>query len=105
MTDKRMPIRTSKDAPRFEGVASGLNRYLEDIKMICQDCERSGDEELIKWAVYYTNEKSADTWTATREALTENTWDAFKTAIGEIYPEAQPDRRHTIAALRAITEQ
>ncbi|KAF8672530.1 hypothetical protein AX14_005552 [Amanita brunnescens Koide BX004] len=73
--------------------------------MICQDREQSGDKELIKWAIYYTNKKSADTWTATREALTKNTWDAFKKAIGEIYPEAQPNCHHTIATLHAITEQ
>ncbi len=101
-----MPIRTSKEAPRFQGVASSLQRYLEDIEMICEDRQRSGAAELIKWAIYYTDEKSSETWTATKDALTEpNTWEDFKKAITEIYPEAQPDRRHTIAALRAITDR
>ena len=102
----RMPIRTSKEAPRFQGVASTLERYLEDIEMICEDRERSGDAELIKWAIYYTDEKSSETWTTTRDALTSpKTWADFRTAISEIYPEAQPDRRHTIAALRIITDR
>ena len=32
-------IISTKDVPRFEGITSGLNRYLEDIEMICQDRE------------------------------------------------------------------
>jgi len=105
-TPTRMPIRTSKEAPRFQGAASGLERYLEDIEMTCEDRERSGDAELVKWAIYYTDEKSSETWTATRDALAEpKAWDDFKKAIREIYPEAQPDRRHTIAALRTITDR
>jgi len=102
----RMPIRSSKEAPRFQGVASSLARYLEDVELTCDDRERSADEERIKWAIYYTDEKSSEIWTATRDALKEpHGWDAFKKAIAEIYPEAQPDRRHTIAALRAITDR
>ena len=101
-----MPIRTSKEAPRFQGSASGLERYIEDIELLCADRQKSGDAELIRWAIYYTDEKSSDTWVATRDALeSPKTWEDFKKAIQDIYPEAQPDRRHTISALRAITDR
>jgi len=103
---RRMPIRTNKEAPCFRGTAAGLERYLEDIEMICEDRQRSGDAELIKWAVYYTDEKSSEIWRATRDTLSDpKTWDTFKKGISEIYPEAQPDRHHTIAALHAISDR
>lgn len=105
-SNRRMPIRTNKEAPCFRGTAAGLERYLEDIELLCEDRQRSGDDELIRWAVYYTDEKSSDTFTAARDALSDpKTWDAFKEAIAEIYPEAQPDRRHTIAALHAVSDR
>ena len=56
----RMPIRTSKEAPRFQGSASGLERYIEDIELLCADRQKSVDAELIRWAIYYTDEKSSD---------------------------------------------
>ena len=102
----RMPIRTSKEAPCFQGAASGLERYIEDIELLCADCQKSGDAELIRWAIYYTDKKSSDTCATTCDAL-ENpkTWEDFKKAIQDIYPEAQPDRQHTISALHAITDR
>ena len=60
-----MLICTSKEAPCFLGVASGLEHYIEDIEMLCENWQRSGNAEFIKWAIYYTNEKLLDTWTAT----------------------------------------
>ena len=101
-----MPIWTSKEALRFEGSTSGLERYLEDIKLICEDRQKNEDDQLIKWGIYYTDEKSANTWTTVRDGLPKPpTWKAFKEAIQEIYPEAQLDCHHTIAALRAITNK
>ena len=101
-----MPIQTSKEAPHFEGSASSLEQYLEDIELICEDCQKNEDDQLIKWGIYYTDEKSAETWTTVRDGLPElPTWKAFKEAIQEIYPEAKLDRRHTIAALHAITNK
>jgi hypothetical protein len=100
-----MPICTSKEAPRFEGAASGLDHYIEDIELLCADHQKLGDAELIRWAIYYTDEKSSDTWTATRDVINNpKTWEDFKKAIQDIYPEAQPNRRHTISALCAITD-
>ena len=101
-----MPIRTNKEAPCFQGSAAGLERYLEDIEMLCEDRQRSGDAELIRWAVYYTDEKSSEIWSTARDTLSDpKTWDAFKKVIANNYPEAQPDRRHTIAALYAISDR
>ena len=75
----RMPIRTSKEVPRFQGAASRLEHYIEDIELLCADRQKSGDAELIRWAIYYTNEKSSDTWVATRDALeSPKTWEDFQ---------------------------
>ena len=101
-----MPICTSKEAPRFQGAASGLECYIEDIELLCANHQKSGDVELIRWAIYYTDEKSSDTWAMTCDALDNpKTWEDFKKAIQDIYPEAQPNRWHAISALCAITDR
>lgn len=97
-----MPIRSSKEAPRFDGVATNLDRYLDDVELVCLNRDRSA--EIVKWAVYYTDEKSSGLWKTTRDSLADNTsWEAFKTAITKLYPEAKPENRHTIAALQSIS--
>ena len=57
------------------------------IETLCQDCQQSSNMELIKWACYYTDEASWDTWTAVRDALASPAcWDDFKATICDMYP-------------------
>ena len=84
----RMPLRTSQEAPSFSGAAHSLSRYLMTIEALCQDCRRTTAPELIKWAVYYANEMSEDTFAAARDALADpSSWDEFKATICGLYPQ------------------
>ena len=81
-----MPLRTSQEAPSFNGAAHSLSRYLMTIEALCQDRQRTTAPELIKWAVYYADEMSEDTFVAVRDALTDPpSWDDFKHDIREAY--------------------
>ena len=77
-----MPLRTSPDAPCFCGNANGLSHYLTEVEDLCQSHQRSTDTELIKYAVYYMDEASWDTFAAVRDTLDDPaTWLDFKAAV------------------------
>ena len=60
----RMLLRTSQAAPRFCGTPDDLPRYLEEVQGLCQSCQRAADADLIKYAVYYADESSWNTFAA-----------------------------------------
>ena len=63
-TALHMPLCTSQDVPWFCGDANDLSRYIAEVESLCQTRQHTTDAELIKWAHYYTDEESWDTWTA-----------------------------------------
>ena len=82
-----MPLRTSPDAPRFCGDANDLSRYLEEVQGLCQSCQQAADPDLIKYATYYTDEASWDTFAAVRDTLDDPaTWPELQAAIRDLYP-------------------
>ena len=96
----RMPLRTSQDAPRFLGAADDLPRYFEEVEALCRSCHRSADSEVIRYAVYYTDESSWDAFAAARDSLEgPKTWQEFKTVVFEFYP--QREVAHTQSSLQA----
>ena len=95
----RMPLRTSQDAPCFQGAAGDLSRYIADVEALCRSHQRTTNAEFIKYAVYYTAGPTWDAFALTRDALPEpGTWDDFKAAICDIYPQHEA---HTSAPLPA----
>ncbi|KAF8694641.1 hypothetical protein AX14_001998 [Amanita brunnescens Koide BX004] len=98
-TAVRMPLRTSQDAPWFLGAADDLARYVAEVESLCKKCQRSTDANLIKWAVYYMEGPTWDTWAITRDALPKpKTWDGFQSAICDVYPQHEA---HTQSPLHA----
>ena len=92
----RMPLRTAQDAPCFRGATDSLFHYTAKVENLCRKCQCATDAKLIKWTVYYADESSWDTFAATRELLDEpKTWEAFKTAIGDLYPQYEHAHAHT----------
>ncbi|KAF8626630.1 hypothetical protein AX14_011444, partial [Amanita brunnescens Koide BX004] len=84
----RMPLRASHDAPHFLGTASDLPRYIAEVEMLCQCCQRSSEEELIKYTTYFVEESSWDSFALTRDALEDPaSWEEFKSALHNIYPQ------------------
>ena len=96
-----MPLRTSPDAPHFCGNANSLFHYLAEVEDLCQSRQRSTDTELIKYAVYYTDEASWDTFAAIQDTLNDPaTWPEFQAAICDLYPIRKD--AHAPAALPAL---
>ena len=82
-----MPLHTSQDALQFCGDANNLSHYIAEVESLCQTCQHATNAELIKWACYYTDEESWDTWTAVRDTLANPaSWLDFKAAIHDMYP-------------------
>lgn len=83
----RMPLHTSQDAPCFCGAANDLCHYITAVEALCQSCHHATDADLIKYAVYYTDEASWSTFATAQDALASPTsWDNFKKAIQDLYP-------------------
>jgi hypothetical protein len=81
-TAQPMPLCTSQEAPCFWGAANSLNRYLATMEALCQDCQQNTGPELIKWTVYYADERSEDSFAAARDALTDPAnWNEFKHTV------------------------
>ena len=83
----RMPLHTSPDAPHFCGDANGLSHYLEEVQGLCQSRQQAANPDLIKYATYYTDEASWNTFSAVRDMLDDPaTWLDFKATIHNMYP-------------------
>ena len=96
----RMPLRTSQAAPHFCGAPDDLPCYLEEVQGLCWSCQCAADADLIKYAVYYANESSWNTFAAVRDTLDDpKTWDGFIKAICDMYPLRQ--NAHTSLPLQA----
>ena len=90
-----MPLRTSPDAPHFCGNANSLSHYLAEVEDLCQSRQRTTGPELIKYAVYYTDEKSWNIWDSAREVLTDPaSWEDFKNAMHDLYPSYEVIHAH-----------
>jgi hypothetical protein len=83
----RMPLCTSPAVPHFCGAPNNLPRYLAEVDSLCQNCQWATNVELIKYAIYYTDEMSWDTFAAVRDTLDDpKAWDEFKAVIHDLYP-------------------
>ena len=81
-----MPLRTSQEEPSFRGAAKTLSCYLATIEALCLGCGKSTGPELIKYAVYYANEMSEDSFATAKDALANPTsWEKFKHSLCKMY--------------------
>ena len=95
-----MLLHTAQDAPCFRGAMDDLFKYVKEVENLCWKCQHVTNADLIKWAVYYTDESSWDTFSATHELLEEpKTWEGFKVAISDMY--LQYGQAHVPAPLLA----
>ena len=103
---RQMPLRKDRGALLFDGDASLLPRYLEDVEELTAACQRTG--ERIKYAKYYCdpiNEKvfaEVAAGTVSAEGDDEDTiWEAFKKALLEQFT-VREEERHTIGTLEGL---
>ena len=72
-----------------------LFQYIAKVESLCWKCQHATDDELIKWAVYYTDESAWDVFASTRELLEElKKWEDFKAAISDLYPQYEHIHTH-----------
>jgi len=85
-----MPLRGSSRAPEFDGDATELVRFFEDVKILCEDAELYSDAERIKWATRYASHSEVELWSTL--ALRSGTdWPAFMAEVKRFYPGAEDD--------------
>ena len=95
MAPQRMPLRGSSRAPEFDGDATELVRFFEDVEILCEGAELYSDAERIKWATRYASRSEAELWSilASRSGAD---WPAFMAEVKRFYPGAEDDDRKYI---------
>ena len=76
-----MPLRQDRGALLFEGDATLLKRYLEDVEELTEVCGKTA--ERIKYAKYYCDPANEKVFHEV--SLTAVTWEDFKSTIQEQY--------------------
>ncbi|TDL16943.1 hypothetical protein BD410DRAFT_730670 [Rickenella mellea] len=89
-----MPARSHHSAPRFDGAASQLSRFFEDVEIAAHDVVLS-EEDTITWATRYARREDAELWTALPAyAAVPKVYQNFKTAVLALYPGADLTRQY-----------
>lgn len=100
---RAMPRRTDRGAPAFDGDASGLMRYFDDVRMCCEECGITDGKQIKKYLVRYTDATTAETWESLMEYEDENkTVQEFQNAITRLFPGMEPDRKYNVEDLAAL---
>lgn len=99
-----MPRRGEPAAPKFDS-PSNLSQFWDDLELCFEDAGLKLAEDKFTWTFRYLDMDNRELWKSISAHLppgTPDKWDAFKTKIAELYPDADPDRRHTIFELEWI---
>ena len=95
-TARTMPLRQDRNAPRFEGDATLLSRYLEDIEEITEACGKVG--ERIRYAKYFCDPANERVFQSVEVETPGMNWAEFRRALAERYT-VQEEERPTLRAL------
>jgi hypothetical protein len=87
-----MPARGHPTAPAFDGNPLNLRHFLEEIQLLADD---AGLDEAgrIRHALRYASLSDNELWSGLASAQGNN-WADFKTAVTNLYPGADDDRRY-----------
>ncbi|KAF8189396.1 hypothetical protein BJ912DRAFT_925939 [Pholiota molesta] len=88
-----MPARNHSSAPKFDGQAASLTRYLNEVHRLGETCALT-EKQIIEWTLMYADPNDSELWEQQTEGR-RDTWDAFKTAVIELYPGADGDRKYS----------
>ncbi|PPQ85918.1 hypothetical protein CVT26_000375, partial [Gymnopilus dilepis] len=95
--------RRHEAAPKFDGQPLSLLRYLEEIYVLGKVSHYS-DSEIIEAAIFYIPDEDYELWSQLPEASGDS-WEAFKTAVVELYPGADGDRKYSFRDLEDLIEK
>ena len=97
----RMPARGDRSAPTFDPTKPReLRRYFEDLEFLFTAANVTDNGEKKRHTVRYVAVELADIWETLSEYLDNTkTYDQFKAAIRELYPDADDRYRYTLGDL------
>ena len=95
MTARTMPLRQDRNAPRFEGDATLLSRYLEDIEEITEACGKVGEQ--IRYAKYFCDLANERVFQSVEVETPGMNWAEFRRALAERYTVQEEERRRGLS--------
>jgi hypothetical protein len=96
-----MPLRGTRDAPKFDGkTPAQLPRFLEDVEIL-GDAAGITEEAKIKAAIRYADLEEAEVW-ETLDAASGAVWADFVTAVKDLYPGCEGVSRFCRADLQYL---
>ena len=93
---RTMPFWQDQNAPRFEGEATLLSRYLEDIEEITEACGKVS--ERIRYAKYFCDPVNEKIFRSVEVGTPGMSWGEFRRSLAELYT-VQEEERPTLRAL------
>ena len=101
----QMPTRSSPNAPKFNGKASDLIRFFEEVTELAGAASLS-DERAIAAALRYAPVDDAETWMTLPEAdASPANFDAFVEAVKVLYPGCETTGQYTLGDLDIVIRE
>ncbi|KIJ16505.1 hypothetical protein PAXINDRAFT_29123, partial [Paxillus involutus ATCC 200175] len=99
-----MPLRRSRDAPKFDGRSPAhLPRFFKDIEILAEAAQINDEAAQIKVAIRYTDLDEVEVW-QTLTAASGGDWDAFVVAVKDLYPGCEGADRYCRADLQYLVQ-
>jgi hypothetical protein len=101
----RLPFRSARDAPVFDGNPLHLLRYFKDLDHIYDALGLTPtDEEKIEAAIYYLDYATAMLWESLKDPAAPFTWATFKDAVGKLYPGSDGSHLYSVGDLETLVK-
>ncbi|KIJ20699.1 hypothetical protein PAXINDRAFT_6493 [Paxillus involutus ATCC 200175] len=101
-----MPLRGTKDAPKFQGkVIAELLRFLEDVSILADQAQLDHVAK-IRAAIHYAALDEAKLWETLESAtMIPADWKNFMTAIKQLYPGCEGTARYYCSDLHNLVQE
>ena len=102
---QQMPLRGTKDAPKFDGnVPALLPRFLEDVDLLAT-AAGINDAKKIRYAMWYVDLDEAEVWqTVSAASAAIPDWDDFIDQVKELYPGCEGSNHFCHADLHYLVQ-
>jgi hypothetical protein len=99
-----MPPPTNSSAPHFTGRDERLKDFFEDYEFYAdQSC--LDDTQKVSYVVRYVTRTVREEWQQLQSFTTPTTWDDFKKAVIELYPNAEDPFKYSFRSLRSFVSK
>ncbi|KAF8800844.1 hypothetical protein BYT27DRAFT_7227300 [Phlegmacium glaucopus] len=100
-----MPAPSHHSAPKFDGKATSLIRFLDEISQLGKTSGLS-DKDLIEWTLRYAPSDDYELWSMMPAVkVTPPSWNDFKDELTKLYPGATGDRKYSVIDLELLAEK